>query len=65
MKDRVYLGVPKTALGKITLSGLIVEVLTGKPIEKEEIVRLLDREDIEVTDEVKEVIKKNFPHIEL
>lgn len=65
MKNKKFIGIPETDLDVVVTSVAIHEALTGEKPTAKEIKKLLEKQGIEITDDVKKEINKAFPHIKL
>lgn len=61
MDSKKHVKIPKDTLGQIILSGLMAEKISKRATTKEEILNMLKRRDVKLTDKVKTELKKAFP----
>ncbi|NLL30218.1 MAG: hypothetical protein GX258_04095 [Clostridiales bacterium] len=62
---RVFLKPPSNNIEKIFLYISLVKGISGKPIDKEETLQLLKDKGVELDDELKNKLMKNFPELQL
>lgn len=64
MEDKKYIGIPKDKLQQVILSGVLAEKISGRATTKEEVISMLIKKGIDLTDEVKAEINKALPNID-
>lgn len=64
MENKAYVGIPKDVVGRIILSGVMAEKISGRATTREEILTAIEKKNIELADEDKLNLTKAFPNID-
>ena len=64
MENKKYIGIPKGKLEQVILSGVLAEKISGRATTKEEVISMLVKKGIDLTDEVKVEINRALPNID-
>jgi hypothetical protein len=62
---KIFLKPPSNRIDKIFFSISLVRAISGKPIDKEEILQMLKYEGIELDNELKNKLMGHFPELQL
>ena len=63
--SKKFIKVPKDEKERILFALSLAESISGRPVSKQEVVKVFNDKDIELDDKIRREIKQRFPSIDL